>query len=322
MSALASVILPTYNRASVLPGALDSVLAQRYRPLELVVVDDGSTDDTAAVIAGWQREHAAPGLEVRYIAQPNAGPAAARNRGIASASGDYLYFLDSDDRMHPDLLEAGVKALEAAQADCVLFGFDTLAASGRTGAYLPPDQAPLLSLVDHDLWGFTSSSLKRASLVQEAGPWLEDCHIGEDYEFLARCLLIAKETTVLRQPLLTVTMRESRLSDGKNSAAGVASRVRAERAVAGQLTAARSRLGDALLYRYTGRLLRSAVNLCVSGHVDAANVLLEIVEQLGHDAGDWRARLRRQALTRGRWACVLLLRGAGVGRAASRIFSS
>jgi glycosyltransferase involved in cell wall biosynthesis len=95
---LISCIVPVYNGERYLAEALDSILAQTYRPLEILVVDDGSTDRTPEVIAGY-------GSAARTLHQPNAGPAAARNRGIAAASGAFLAFLDADDRWHPAKLE-------------------------------------------------------------------------------------------------------------------------------------------------------------------------------------------------------------------------
>jgi glycosyltransferase involved in cell wall biosynthesis len=99
-----SVVMPTFNRARFLHAAVASIRAQTYRCLEIVIVDDGSTDDTAAVAA-------ALGDEVRYVRQPNAGPAAARNRGIADANGELIAFLDTDDRWLPTKIERQVAVL-------------------------------------------------------------------------------------------------------------------------------------------------------------------------------------------------------------------
>jgi glycosyltransferase involved in cell wall biosynthesis len=97
-----SVVIPTYNRARFLPAAVASVRAQSYPCNEVLIVDDGSTDDTTEVVAGL-------GPEVRLIRQANAGPAAARNRGIHEAGGDLVAFLDTDDRWLPGKLAAQVE---------------------------------------------------------------------------------------------------------------------------------------------------------------------------------------------------------------------
>ena len=101
--ALVSVVIPCYNQAHFLPEALDSVLAQTHPQLEVVVVDDGSTDNTSAVAAGY------PG--VRCIRQPNRGLAAARNTGLRHTTGEYLIFLDADDRLLPHALTTGLREL-------------------------------------------------------------------------------------------------------------------------------------------------------------------------------------------------------------------
>jgi hypothetical protein len=104
-----SVIIPTYNRARVVGDAIDSVVAQTCRDFEITVVDDGSTDDTRAVVEQYASGH---GKHVRYVRQENAGAPAARNTGIRLATGEYVAFLDSDDLYLPRRLEVGVSALE------------------------------------------------------------------------------------------------------------------------------------------------------------------------------------------------------------------
>lgn len=107
MSFSISVIIPTFNRAGLLPGALDSVIRQSRPADEIIIVDDGSTDRTAQLI-GENYPQAV------YIRQARAGVAAARNRGLSAAGGDWIAFLDSDDQWLPHKLEAQCRALTAA----------------------------------------------------------------------------------------------------------------------------------------------------------------------------------------------------------------
>ena len=99
-----SVIVPTYNRAQQLPRALDSILCQSCSPKEIIVVDDGSTDETSALMTSEYPE-------IVFIQQQNAGVSSARNVGIKRASGDWIAFLDSDDEWLPEKLEIQMKAL-------------------------------------------------------------------------------------------------------------------------------------------------------------------------------------------------------------------
>ena len=100
-----SVIIPTYNRRNTLPRAVESVLNQIYKPIEIIVVDDGSTDGTKEMFSEMYPL-------VRYIYQANSGVSSARNTGINSARGDWIALLDSDDEWLPDKLDRQVKLLQ------------------------------------------------------------------------------------------------------------------------------------------------------------------------------------------------------------------
>ena len=109
-----SIVIPTHNRAGLLRLAVDSALAQTYPQVEVIVVDDGSTDGTAAMVAQY-------GERVTYLRQANRDVAAARNTGIRAASGDYLAFLDDDDLILPDKIERQAQVL-AARPEARRFG--------------------------------------------------------------------------------------------------------------------------------------------------------------------------------------------------------
>lgn len=101
---LVSVIIPVFNRAEIIVRTIEDVLQQTYRNIEIIVVDDGSTDDTPRRLAGF-------GERIRTVRQPNRGPAAARNRGIGEARGEIIAFQDSDDHWHPSKLRRQVDLL-------------------------------------------------------------------------------------------------------------------------------------------------------------------------------------------------------------------
>src|SRR5262245_50985738 len=102
-----SVIIPLYNKATTVERTLASIDAQTIRDFEVIVVDDGSTDGSADLIAAW------PEPRIRLIRQENAGPGAARNKGLAEANGRYVAFLDADDEWLPEFLEHSLHLLES-----------------------------------------------------------------------------------------------------------------------------------------------------------------------------------------------------------------
>jgi glycosyltransferase involved in cell wall biosynthesis len=107
-----SVVIPTYNRVAVIQKGIESVLAQTFSDLEVIVVDDGSSDDTGKVLGDIFDDR------IRYYSQANQGASVARNRGVAEARGEWVAFLDSDDLWEKDKLEWQFKALERFGAQC------------------------------------------------------------------------------------------------------------------------------------------------------------------------------------------------------------
>ena len=129
-----SIIIPTYNRADVLPVAIRSVLAQTERSFELIILDDGSTDDTEPVVATFDD------ARIRYQRQENAGVSAARNAGAELARADLLAFLDSDDEYLPCALERFGEAFAPEGCDIVTAGFIRVSADRRQWDTLLPQQ--------------------------------------------------------------------------------------------------------------------------------------------------------------------------------------
>ncbi|MCR4337151.1 MAG: glycosyltransferase [Candidatus Omnitrophica bacterium] len=114
-----SIITPTFNQAKFLPETMDSVLQQTFQDFEHIIIDDGSTDNTRRIVEEYQKKYPS---KIKYIAQKNAGPACARNRGIEEAKGEYIAFLDSDDLWAPTRLEEGVKILDAQPTIVLVHG--------------------------------------------------------------------------------------------------------------------------------------------------------------------------------------------------------
>lgn len=185
-SPLVSVIIPAYNQSQYLGKAIESVLAQTYTHLETIIVDDGSTDDTATV-----SRHYTSDKRVRYIFQENAGLSAARNTGIRHARGKYLTFLDSDDLFLPHKLDILVKRLKrephlgltAGQAQPI--NEDGQPIGSLFDEPLPEDERRLL--LGNPL--HVGSVLLRRSWQEEVGLFDESLRSYEDWDMWLRLAL-------------------------------------------------------------------------------------------------------------------------------------
>jgi glycosyltransferase involved in cell wall biosynthesis len=200
-----SVVIPTYNQARYLSQAVESVWMQEVDDLEVLIVDDGSTDETSDVIRGL----AAKG-ELRWIRQENSGPAAARNRGIKESRGELIAFLDADDYWIQGKLKDQIAAF-GAESEASDFCF--------SGSFLVDDNCTILAnrvsnqpriLLSELIWGnciTTSSVLVRKTLLLEVGLFNEMLTIGEDWDLWLRLTL---RTTVnyIPKPLIAVRSAE------------------------------------------------------------------------------------------------------------------
>ncbi len=184
---LVSVIIPVFNRKEMLEEAVSCVVNQTYRPVEVVVVDDGSTDGTESVADRLAAE--SPGF-VRTLHRPNGGPGAARETGRLAAHGEFLQYLDSDDWLDPRKVELQVAALRADPGAGIAYcptreyyvGSERLdIASQRTGEPLP---SLFPALLGGRVWQ-TVTPLWRRSLTDAIGPWSTLRH-EEDWEYDAR----------------------------------------------------------------------------------------------------------------------------------------
>lgn len=185
---LATVIVPTFNRAQLLSRALDSVWRQTYRPIELIVVDDGSTDGTDRIVKEWMAHKESSDFLVHYIHSENAGAPNARNVGLKCSTGCYIQFLDSDDLLHPRKLEWQIDALrDYPSAD---YAFSThVKVSGE------PDLRTLEALADGDTFKPAPSDsipsgvawgLFRRSACVDLGPWDVALPRHQDWEYGVR----------------------------------------------------------------------------------------------------------------------------------------
>lgn len=181
-----SVIMPCYNAAPHLPASVGSLQAQTHTNWELVIVDDGSTDDSWQVLQ--KLAHADP--RIRVFQQANAGAAAARNRALREARGAYTAFLDADDTWHPAFLEAMLTALAAnPEAGIAYCGWQNIGlGNGRDEPFIPPEYEnsdKVASLLGGCRWPI-HGALVRTHIIKDAGCFDENLSSCMDYDLWLR----------------------------------------------------------------------------------------------------------------------------------------
>lgn len=210
-----TVLIPVYNRARFIGDAIDSVLAQTFTDFELLLVDDGSSDGSQAIIRGYDDSR------IRLIQNPqNLGIAATRNRGIEAANGEYLAFLDSDDRALPERLAHQVAYLDAhpevaGVGSWIRWIDDNGASRGKTKRKASdPDQIAAERLFRSCLENSTATA--RTEILR-AYPHREDYRLGSDYDLWAR---IAAQHPLAALPEVLVERRQhdSQASDERSPA--------------------------------------------------------------------------------------------------------
>lgn len=213
MSTPVSVIIPTYNRAYILSNAIDSVLAQTYPHFELLIVDDGSTDNTEELVRGYSDER------IKWLPLPeNGGVARARNFGVLHSSHDLIAFNDSDDRWHEDKLEKQVAAMEshpgvAFSYHCIRYKIDE-----RSSFIIPDKKVPLSKksgkIFEQLLWdnlvGMPTLMVKKEAW-NEVGGLDDSLKALEDYDLALR-LARDYEALFLDEILLESTMSPGSVS--------------------------------------------------------------------------------------------------------------
>ncbi|WP_273838467.1 glycosyltransferase family 2 protein [Halococcus sp. PRR34] len=207
-----SVVLPTHNRADVLPRALDSVLEQTHENLEVIVVDDASTDDTESVIGDYGDDR------ITYVRhEKSRGGSGARNTGIERASGTFVAFLDDDDEWRPHKLEAQLDAYDRADGDVgvVYVGIENVDSRGRTNGVnsscIEGDVTRELLL--RNFTGSFSVLLADAETVERTGPLDERFPSWQDWEYYIRLSRHAKFVAVPEPLVVRHNAAHEQISD-------------------------------------------------------------------------------------------------------------
>ncbi|WP_455615448.1 glycosyltransferase family 2 protein [Eisenbergiella sp.] len=215
MSAKISVIIPVYNASGLLPDCLQSIALQTWTDLEMLLVDDGSTDDSACICRSFCEKDS----RFRLLQKENGGVSSARNLGLEEASGDYIAFVDADDWLCPEMLEHQAECLEKDGSDMAMCGFQEAGEAERrqfrrdceagegTQLLLKPGKKPPEHIsmpveayvADYLLAGNTRcwSILFRKELLQKAR-FQEGLTIGEDLLFLIDLLPALKRVSLIK----------------------------------------------------------------------------------------------------------------------------
>lgn len=187
--------------------AIDSILAQTYRPIEVIVVDDGSTDGTASVARSY-------GDEVKYLWQTNSGPATARNLGITRARGEYIAFLDADDLWHPEKLSFQMARFRAnPDLDLCLThveAFITGKPLEKRGDFLKGDSVIVITPYT------TCSSLVHRRLIDRIGQFDPDLRLGEDTDWFLRLSNRDAVIEIIPKVLVYARLHDNNMKENRN----------------------------------------------------------------------------------------------------------
>ena len=208
---LVSVIIPCYNQGHFLSEAIESALRQTHQPIEIIVVDDGSTDDTSIVATSYKA--------VRCVRQTNRGLAAARNRGLQESAGNCLVFLDADDRLRPQAVALGLRCLK----DCLRAAFsygkcDLIDVDGRL---IGPSERPILHgdhylrLLHGNFLPNPAAIIFRREALEAVGGFRSQLLGVEDYDL---CLRLARVYSACGYPEVVADYRQHGASLSRKAA--------------------------------------------------------------------------------------------------------
>lgn len=215
-----SVIIPTYNTEQYIKGCVESVLNQTYKNVEIIVVNDGSTDNTLKVLDEIKSD------KLRVITIKNSGQGYARNMALKQATGDYILFLDSDDYIEPVTLEVALNRIEQDNSDFVYFDYKYLKVEDNDLVYtskeaflskkiLQDEECMELLSIPHY---FTVNKLYRKKFLIDSKSKYGEGYIYEDIEFWVKVVTSAKKVSLIHSPLYVIrTNRKSTTRSNHNT---------------------------------------------------------------------------------------------------------
>jgi glycosyltransferase involved in cell wall biosynthesis len=202
-SPLISVIIPVFNGENFIQKAIDNILGQNYPAIEIIMVDDGSTDDSKKIITELE-------IDVRYFYQPNNGPASARNRAIKDVSGEYIAFLDVDDLWPENNLKLLLKELEQDKNLLVVRGHAQVFKTDENG------NMEFLGNPDESFPNYIGAGLYRKKAFNKVGLLDPELTFGEDDDWYKRALELSTNIKRLDEVTLLVRRHGGNMTEGKS----------------------------------------------------------------------------------------------------------
>ncbi|WP_075062138.1 glycosyltransferase family 2 protein [Ornatilinea apprima] len=205
---LVSVIIPTYNQAEYLATALESIFAQTYPLLEVIVVNDGCIDKTPSILQAYEPR-------IRVIEQENRGLPAARNRGFLASHGHYVYFLDSDDQAHPDFIQTLVNLLDHhPEYGLAYSAWKQIDSNGFTLNEIHPNRKGNLleAILTREIFFFSSMSIMQREWLQKVNLYDESLHWSDDADLWLRLASSGCQFGYIDQPLVNYRIHRESMS--------------------------------------------------------------------------------------------------------------
>jgi glycosyltransferase involved in cell wall biosynthesis len=203
-----SIIVPVYNRERSIAGTIVSCVNQSYANLEIIIVDDGSTDRSLQVCRDLELQHASSQRKFKIISQPNQGACAARNAGLMAATGDYILFLDSDDLIPREKISLQISQIENEQSECSISDFRTIDAFGAQIAIYKNNLTPK-QFITMAKSTSNSSIIMKSNSIPPNMRWNLQLQRMQDFDFMLRYL-----SGVARCSYLPIPLYDYRIHDG------------------------------------------------------------------------------------------------------------
>lgn len=205
MNPLVSVVVPVYNRENLILRCLDSVLVQSYRPIELIVVDNNSTDKTLETVKEWSEKiNGDKDFRVSILREERKGACAARKKGEENVNGEFVIFFDSDDEMHSDLIERGAEIMKKemdTDVVCWPCRIHELNGGERVPPFMPKN--PIEGHMIHTLYR-PQGTLFRREFLKKTGGWNKNIPVWNDFELGLRIILNKGKTRGINKVLADI----------------------------------------------------------------------------------------------------------------------